>query len=290
MDRLHAPVLLEEVRHSMQPVSGGVYVDATLGVGGHARMVLEASGPDGIVVGIERDKRNLETAQERLAEFGKRVRFVHGNYRDLGQHLERLGLLTVQGILLDLGFSSVHVDDAARGFSFQREGPLDMRYDVRDGVTAADIVNTWDEHALIQLFAREGEERYARKIARAIVEARRAGRIETTTKLADMISRAVPRKGHLHPATRVFQALRIAVNDELGALEAVLPQAQKALAFGGRLLVISFHSLEDRIVKRFLRSSDHLRVLTKKPIVASADEQKQNPRSRSAKLRVAEKQ
>ena len=286
MDHLHAPVLLEEVQHWMQLEPGGVYVDGTLGHGGHARMLLEGSEPDGVVIGIERDQRNLETARERLADFGARAKFVHGDYRDL---LKILNGRRVDGILLDLGFSSAHVDDPSRGFSFQADGPLDMRYDTLGGITAADIVNGWPEAELANLFLMYGEEMAASSIARAIVERRRRGRFTTTTDLANVIQDVVPRHGRLHPATRVFQALRIAVNDELGALRAALPQTEQALKPDGRLLIITFHSLEDRIVKRFFQSSAILRAETKKPVVATLSERSQNPRARSAKLRVARK-
>lgn len=286
MDHLHAPVLLEEVQHWMQLEPGGVYVDGTLGHGGHARILLEGSEPDGVVIGIERDLRNLETARERLKAFGARVRLVHGNYRDL---LKIFGVGQVDGILLDLGFSSAHVDDPARGFSFQADGPLDMRYDTSSGVTAADIVNGWPEAELANLFLMYGEEMAADRIARAIVEHRRHERLATTTDLAEVVQSVVPRRGRLHPATRVFQALRIAVNDELGALQAVLPQTEQALKPGGRLLIITFHSLEDRIVKRFFQSSSVLTAQTKKPIEATLSERTQNPRARSAKLRVAKR-
>lgn len=286
MDHLHAPVLLEEVQHWMRLKPGGVYVDGTLGHGGHARMMLEGSEPNGVVIGIERDLRNLETAREQLQPFGSRAKFVHGNYRDL---LNMLNGQMVDGILLDLGFSSAHVDDPERGFSFQADGPLDMRYDTSDGVTAADIVNGWPVAELANLFLMYGEEVHADRIARALVEHRRHGRFATTTDLAQCIERVVPRHGRLHPATRVFQALRIAVNDELGALQDVLPQTETALKPGGRLLIITFHSLEDRIVKRFMKSSQTLTSLTKKPVVATLSERTNNPRARSAKLRVAEK-
>src|SRR3989338_3469995 len=286
MDHLHAPVLLEEVQHWMRLKPGGVYVDGTLGHGGHARMMLEGSEPNGVVIGIERDLRNLETAREQLQPFGSRAKFVHGNYRDL---LNMLNGQMVDGILLDLGFSSAHVDDPERGFSFQADGPLDMRYDTSDGVTAADIVNGWPVAELANLFLMYGEEVHADRIARALVEHRRHGRFATTTDLAQCIERVVPRHGRLHPATRVFQALRIAVNDELGALQDVLPQTETALKPGGRLLIITFHSLEDRIVKRFMKSSQTLTSLTKKPGVATLSERTNNPRARSAKLRVAEK-
>ena len=285
----HEPVMLAEVREAMQPRSGGVYVDATLGHGGHTAMLLEASAPNGRVIGIERDVRNLESARERLGH-DARVTFVHRDYRSLAKILDEQGIHAVDGILLDVGFSSAHVDDASRGFSFQQEGPLDMRYDQSQPLTAATIVNTWPEDELTRIFLVYGEEPKARHITRAILERRATQPFATTTDLANVVAAALGRRGKLHPATRAFQALRIVVNGELDALEAVLPQAAASLKPGGRLCVITFHSLEDRIVKRFLRAQTELSPLTKRPVVPTATEAVQNPRARSAKLRAAQKQ
>jgi len=290
MDRVsHIPVLLEEVRHWMRPMAGGVYVDGTLGHGGHTEMLLKDSAPDGKVVGIELDARNMEIAKERLQSFGDRVLYVRGSYADLAQHLKQNNIGKVDGILLDVGFSSAHVDDPTRGFSFMKEGPLDMRYDSDQGLTAEEVVNSWSEAKLAEIFLIYGEERRAQYIAKVIVGRRRKKRFRTTTDLSETIADALGRHGKLHPATRVFQALRIVVNNELGSLESVLPQAVDALEDGGRLCVISFHSLEDRIVKRFFRGAQNLEVLTKKPVIPTDEEQSKNPRARSAKMRVVVK-
>ena len=290
MDRVqHIPVLLEEVQHWLRPRASGVYVDGTLGHGGHTEMMLEDSAPNGRVVGIELDARNMEIAKERLQSFGDRVLYVHGSYADLEKHLKDNNVGKVDGILLDVGFSSSHVDDPARGFSFMNEGPLDMRYDSDQGLTAEEVVNSWPEAKLAETFLIYGEERRAQYIAKIIVKRRRKKRFRTTTDLSETIAEAIGRHGKLHPATRVFQALRIVVNNELGSLEAVLPQAVEALKEDGRLCVISFHSLEDRIVKRFFRGSNKLEALTKKPVVPTEEEQSKNPRARSAKMRVATK-
>ncbi|HJN84874.1 MAG TPA: 16S rRNA (cytosine(1402)-N(4))-methyltransferase RsmH [Patescibacteria group bacterium] len=286
----HIPVLLEEVRHYIHAESGGVYVDGTLGHGGHTEAMLNDSAPDGKVVGIELDSRNMKIAKKRLQSFGDRVLFVQGSYSDLAQHLDDLGIEKVDGILLDVGFSSSHVDDPTRGFSFMKEGPLDMRYDFDQELTAAEVVNSWSEGELAEAFLLYGEEKQAPKIARLIVQRRREKIFRTTTDLSETIASAIGRHGRIHPATRVFQALRIVVNDELGSLKAVLPQAESVLKEGGRLCVISFHSLEDRIVKKFLRRSSDLQVVTKKPVTPLEAEQKTNPRARSAKFRVAIKQ
>ncbi|NQV11794.1 16S rRNA (cytosine(1402)-N(4))-methyltransferase RsmH [Candidatus Uhrbacteria bacterium] len=286
----HIPVLLEEVREFMHAEAGGVYVDGTLGHGGHTEMLLKDSAPDGVVVGIELDSRNMEIAKERLQSFGDRVKFVLGSYSDLKAHLDDLDIKEVDGILLDVGFSSSHVDDPIRGFSFMKEGPLDMRYDSDQELSAAVVVNSWPEAKLAEAFLLYGEERQAHKIANVIVKRRREKRFRTTTDLSETIASALGRRGKIHPATRVFQALRIVVNDELGSLKAVLPDAVQVLKEGGHICVIAFHSLEDRIVKKYMRGSTDIEVLTKRPIVPTEEEQKNNPRARSAKLRVAKKQ
>jgi len=272
----------------MQPHAGGVYVDGTLGHGGHTILLLEASAPDGRVIGVDRDARNIAMAQDRIGATD-RLTFVQDDYRHLKKILHAQGIGEVDGILLDVGFSSAHVDDAARGFSFQKDGPLDMRYDVDQGQTAAEVVNSWSEEQLTQAFLVYGEEDRAREVAKAIVARRRERPFSTTVDLAETIAVTLGRHGKIHPATRVFQALRIVVNDELGAIETVLPQAVDALNVGGRLCVISFHSLEDRLVKRFLKGRPDLRILTKKPLKPSPSEIASNPRARSAKLRVAQK-
>jgi 16S rRNA (cytosine1402-N4)-methyltransferase len=289
----HLPVLLAGVLEGLAPRPGGRYIDGTLGGGGHAAALLEASRPDGRLLGIDADQDALIASRARLEPFGKRAQIVHGNFRTIGAIAEAHGLVRVDGVLLDLGVSSHQLDSPSRGFSFQGDAPLDMRLDQSEGPTAADLIQELPEGELADLIFRYGEERGSRRVARFIGEARRRGRITSTGELAAVVARALGgRHGRIHPATRTFQALRIAVNDELGSLEAALPQAVGLLAPGGRLAVISFHSLEDRIVKLFFRAEaaqGRLQILTKKPIEATEEEARSNPRSRSAKLRVAER-
>lgn len=311
-DTPHVPVLLAAVldglNASVRP--GSLFIDGTLGAGGHAAAILGAA-PESRLIGFDRDPRSLGIAHERLARFGERVRLVHASYERMGQLAPEFGFSagTVEGILLDLGLSSMHVDDPARGFAFKADGPLDMRFDPDSGgPTAADLVNTLEPDELADLIFRYGEERESRRIARAITTARAEAPLRTTRQLAEVIVRAHHgRHEKIHPATRTFQALRIAVNDELGALERTLPQAVALLRPGGRLAVISFHSLEDRIVKQFFRdeSTDclcpprqpvctcghraSLALVTRKPISPDETEIAANLRSRSAKLRVAER-
>lgn len=283
----HIPVLANEVLHWLDPSPNQNFIDGTVGLGGHAAMILEATSPNGRLLAIDRDAANLARARQNLSRFGQRVTYVQGSYSALRQYVYDHAYPETHGILLDLGFSSVHIEDPTRGFSFQIAGPLDMRYDTHQGLTAEEIVNAWSVGELGSIFRKYGEERHAHKIAERIVQARQAKRITTTDQLVEIIGK---RTGPIHPATRVFQALRIAVNDELGELEATLPQTLEVLTGGGRLAVISFHSLEDRIVKQFFKSnSTACTALTKRPVTASAEEIKNNPRSRSAKLRVAER-
>lgn len=301
----HQPVLYNEIIHALQPQSSNSYVDGTLGAGGHARGILEASFPDGRLLGMDVDPQALAVAQERLAEFGSRAVIIQASYTTLSEQLDELGWDKVDGILLDLGLSSMQVDTPERGFSFKADAPLDMRFDPRNPATAADLVNYLPEKELADLIYRYGEERRSRQIARAIVKARP---IETTQELAQLVARAV-RGGRqdIHPATKTFQALRIAVNQELESLETVLPQAVASLNPGGRLAVIAFHSLEDRIVKQFFRQESRdcicpsrqpvctcnhqatIREITRRPIMPQDKEIQENPRARSARLRVAEK-
>lgn len=298
-DFQHVSVLPAETLAGIAPVPGGRYIDATLGGAGHAASVLEACAPDGMLLGIDADPAALAAAAVRLAPFGERARLVHGNFRDLAALAREAGFDQVDGILLDLGVSSHQIDTVERGFSFQADAPLDMRMDTTRGETAADLLSQLPEGELADLIYQYGEERASRRIARFIVEARRKQPIRTTGELAALVTRALGgRHGKVHPATRTFQALRIAVNRELESLESVLPQAVELLAPGGRLAVISFHSLEDRIVKTFFRTESgyggqegetRLRIVTKKPIVAGEEEIKANPRARSAKLRIAER-
>ena len=253
-------------------------------------MLLNESAPDGRVVGIEKDDRNRRVTASRLKGFEERALLVKGDYRNIDQILDEHNIVDVSGILLDLGFSSAHVDDPTRGFSFQSDGPLDMRYDSDQELTAAKVVNSWPEGKLAETFLLYGEEKHAKRIAQAIVARRREVPFKTTKDLAETIHATLGRRGKIHPATRVFQALRIVVNDELGGLEEALPKMVDRLQEGGRLCVISFHSLEDRIVKHFFKGRDDLKILTKKPVGPGEIETKNNPRARSAKLRVAEKQ
>jgi len=305
----HIPVLLEAVLDALrvEAVAEGWFVDGTLGAGGHAAAILER-GPGARLLGLDRDPAALELARARLAPFGERVTIKHASYTEIARLVPawRGDAEGVDGILLDLGISSMQVDDPARGFAFMQEGPLDMRFDpTGGGLTAADIVNEWDADEIADVLYRYGEERNSRRIARAIVAARP---LRTTRDLAETVAAAQrgPRQ-KIHPATRTFQALRIAVNDELGAVERVLPDAITCLRPGGRLAVISFHSLEDRIVKQTFKAEasdcicppdqpvctcDHearVRLVTRKPLTADAAEQAANPRSRSAKLRIVER-
>jgi 16S rRNA (cytosine1402-N4)-methyltransferase len=303
----HRPVLLAEVLEALRPRDGGVYADGTLGGAGHAQAILEASTPGGRLFGCDRDAHAIDAATRRLKRFAGRVELRQANYAELDQWV---AAGSCDGVLLDLGVSSPQLDVADRGFSFMREGPLDMRMDQTCGPTAADLVNTLSATELAEIFWKFGEERLARKFARVIDEERSRERFRTTGQLAGLIERLSPRKGRrVHPATRVFQALRIAVNDELGFLERGLEAALTALRSGGRLAVITFHSLEDRMVKRFGRvaardyevagtvdvpelrkpKTPRVTLVTRKPIEPGATELEANPRSRSARLRVMEK-
>jgi 16S rRNA (cytosine1402-N4)-methyltransferase len=279
----HLPVLSREVVAGLAVRPGGHYLDATVGGGGHSRLILEAAA-DVRVTAIDQDEDALAAAQKYLAEYGERVQFILTNFA--AYHFPSN---TFDGILADLGVSSYHLDQPERGFSFRQAASLDMRMDRRQALTAADVINTWDEAQLADIFFKYGEERLSRRIARRIVERRP---FNTTVELAEAIASSVPPKyryGRIHPATRVFQALRIVVNDELNSLETFLEQAPNALIPSGKIAIISFHSLEDRPVKHGLRNSPILKVLTKKPIIAQEDEIERNPRSRSAKLRIAER-
>ena len=301
---MHLPVLYNEIIHALQPRSGGYYVDGTLGAGGHAWGILDSSNPDGKLLGIDLDPHALALAKQRLAPFGERAILKKASYVTLRGELASLGWGEVHGIVLDLGVSSMQLDMPERGFSFRSDASLDMRFDPQGETTAADLVNNLSETDLADLIYRYGEERQSRRIARAIVSARP---IERTGRLATVVAKAKGRRGRIHPATKTFQALRIAVNRELETLERGLPQAVSMLAAGGRLVVISFHSLEDRIVKLFFRRESRdcicppelprcacghratMRVLTRKPVRPSAREVEENPRSRSARMRVAER-
>jgi 16S rRNA (cytosine1402-N4)-methyltransferase len=295
---LHEPVLLEQVIGWLQPRPGASFCDATVGMGGHARAILERTSPDGRLVGIDRDRDALAEATVALRSFGDRVTLVHAPFARARAVLEELGVVPVDGFLVDLGVSSPQLDRAERGFSFRSAGPLDMRMDQSAGETLGDFLRRVDEQELEHIIREYGEERFARRIARSIVEARDGAGLGTTAELAAVVARAMPRhERHKNPATRTFQALRIALNDELGQLEAFLEGVTDCLKPGGRLCVIAFHSLEDRIVKRRLRAlagrdgggPARLRLLTKHVVVADDAERERNPRARSAKLRAAEK-
>jgi 16S rRNA (cytosine1402-N4)-methyltransferase len=302
---IHVPVLFQAVLGGLQIRPGGRYIDATIGSGGHAAGVLAASSPDGRLLGLDRDPAAVEMAGARLVPFGGRVVLVHSSFSRLTEVAHAHQFTPVDGVLFDLGFSSLQLADPQRGFAFTTDGPLDMRFDPGSGEpTAADLVNGLSAEELAALLIRYGEEKHARRIAEAIVAARP---LYTTAELAAVVERVVKQRERIHPATRTFQALRIAVNDELAALEATLPQAVEVLAPGGRLAVISFHSLEDRVVKRFLRQESRdcicppeapvctcghratLRLVSRKPIRPTAEEVADNPRARSARLRVAER-
>jgi 16S rRNA (cytosine1402-N4)-methyltransferase len=299
-DYKHVPVLVKEVVHFLQPQSQGIYVDATVGEGGHAEAILRATAPGGRLIGIDRDAEVLEVARRRLRPFGAGVDLVHGHAAELRGILDILHVALVHGILLDLGVSSYQLETAQRGFSFTREGPLDMRMDRTAEQTAAGLLNSLGESELVDLIQRYGEERWARRIARAILRARRRAPLQTTQELAVIITQVIPpgaRPPRIHPATRTFQAIRIAVNQELSELEESLRVAVACLRPGARLCVIAYHSLEDRLVKRTFRAlaasqgltSPQARLLTTKPIACSPAERQANPRARSAKLRVLEK-
>jgi len=300
----HLSVLYHEIITAIHPVSPGFYVDGTVGAGGHAWGILEASSPHGLLLGLDLDPQALQLSQNRLAAFGGRVTLKQASYASIPEQIQALGWPPVQGIVLDLGVSSMQLDTPERGFSFQVEGPLDMRFDPSAPLTAADLVNNLAEKELADLLWQYGEERLSRQIARAIVQARP---FATTRQLAAVVSKAYRGNRRIHPATRTFQALRIAVNQELQALEASLPKAIAVLAPGGRLAVLSFHSLEDRIVKQYFRRESQdcicppgqpictcghkaaVKDLTRRPIQPTAAEVDRNPRARSARLRVVEK-
>ena len=304
---MHIPVLFEQTMNWLQPRSGGRYIDATLGGAGHAAGILERSAPTGLLLGLDADPEAIARAESALAPFGNRAILVHSNFREMGRVAEQHGFGPADGILLDLGLSSYQLDHVERGFSFQHDAPLDMRFDPGQEVAARDLVNNLDQDELADILWSYGDERRSRRIARAIVAARP---IESTLQLAELVRRAYRSyrsRTRIHPATRVFQALRMAVNDELGALQEGIEAALALLAPGARLAVIAFHSGEDRVVKQFMRREGRdcicppeapicvcghkaqLDILTRKPIRPSDMEIERNPRSRSARLRVAER-
>ncbi len=305
MAPLHQPVLYQEIIHVLRPKSGGRYVDGTVGAGGHAAGLLTGSEPGGLLLGLDVDPQALKLACQKLAPFGERAWLKKGTYTTLPNQLADLGWPSVDGILLDLGASSMQFDNPERGFSFLADGPLDMRFDPTNPLTAAEIINMWPEQELADIIFQFGEDHAAKRIARAIVSARP---VEGTRQLASIIERVHPRHGDPHhPATQTFQALRIIVNGELESVEKILPLAIQALGSGGRLAVISFHSLEDRLVKEYFRRESKdcicppnqpicncghkasITEINRRPITPTEEEIRENPRARSAKLRVAEK-
>lgn len=302
--------MADEVLLYLKPAHGRTYLDATLGGGGHSRLILEASAPDGVLVGLDQDAAAIDAASRSLAGYGDRAILRQGNFSEMERHLDALGIAELDGVLLDIGVSSHQLDTPERGFSFREDGPLDMRMNPAEGVTAAEVVATAEADDLKRIFREYGEERWAGRIAREVVAARQQHPIETTLQLAELVSRVVPgNKGpqRIHPATRVFQALRIYVNSELDNLHCGLQAAKTRLKVGGRLVVISFHSLEDRIVKHTFREwasgcscppklavcacgrRPVVKVLTRKAVRATEEEVKKNPRARSAVLRAMEK-
>lgn len=304
----HTPVLLQEVVELLQPCRGGLYVDCTLGGGGHAEEILRAAGPDGKLIALDWDMEAQESSRERLRGYGDRVQLVRANFAEVEQVLMSIGVTAVDGMMFDVGVSSRQFDEPSRGFSFQREGPLDMRMNRDSGVTAQEVLSNESVEELTRIFRVYGEERRARAIAQRIERERAVRPLETTADLVRVVESVLgPKRGAIHPATRVFQALRIHVNRELENLQHGLRGAVNMLKSGGRLAVISFHSLEDRIVKQFFvqmstgcvcppalaacacERKEVLRVITRKPVTATEAEVRQNPRARSAKLRVAEK-
>ena len=292
MSAVHEPVMVQEVLRHLEPARGGLFVDCTVGLGGHARALLEAGASR--LIGFDRDPAALAHAAEALTPFGDRVELVHSDYRAIGDVLGSRGISGADGVLADLGVSSMQLDAPGRGFSFRRDEPLDMRMDTSRGETAAEAIATADERTLADVIYEFGEERHSRRIARGIVAARATAPIDTTGRLADIVRRAVPRKGYsrIDPATRTFQAIRIWVNRELEGLDRFLGDVVGRLNPAGRLAVITFHSLEDRVVKhtlRALQADGRVTIRTKRPDVPSEAEIEQNPRARSAKLRAAER-
>lgn len=284
----HIPVMREEVLSQLSPCSGHTYADVTIGGGGHAKAILEESAPDGRLIGLDRDAHAVLAAKKALAVYMERAEVCQGRFGQLAEVLEELEVGRVDGVLADLGVSSVQLDEPDRGFSLSTEGPIDMRMDRSEGETALDLIGRSDAAELANLIYEYGEERRSRRIARSIRNAYEEGKLRSTTDLRQAVVRAVgPKRGRIDPATKTFQALRIAVNDELGELHALLDQLPEVLNDGGVAVVISFHSLEDRLVKHAFRESAELEPLTKRPVIASDEERGRNPRSRSAKLRAA---
>lgn len=286
----HIPVMVKEVIELLSPIENGTYVDATLGAGGHSLEILKKLNTQGRLIGIDRDHRAIEIARHVLDD--QRVELVKAKFSQLEEVLKSLNIEKINGIIFDLGVSMMQLKDFERGFSFHSESRLDMRMDTNTLLTAWDVVNTYSEDSLTRIFREYGDEVYGRKIAKAIVNRRQRGTIDTCKELAELISSIVPRRSKIHPATKVFQAIRIEVNREIDELKEGLAQATKLLHSGGRLCIISYHSVEDRIVKNFLREEEkrgNLRILTKKPLFPTIEEIRKNPSARSARLRGGEK-
>ncbi len=290
-ESIHRPVMVSEILDLLQIGPDKNYVDGTLGLGGHAQALLQKSFPEGRLLGIDRDAKALQIARQVLNDFGNRVVFRHGTFEKTSAWIRELGWGLMDGMLLDLGVSSLQLNDPERGFSFLRDSALDMRMDLEEKVTARELLNDLPENDLEAIFREYGEERFSKRIAQIVVRSRQKGSLKTTGELRTIVSRAVPffKKSRIHPATRVFQALRIAVNRELDLLEGFLKKPPEFLKVNGVLAVISFHSLEDRIVKKAFRSFENYRVLTKKPLTPTREEVFINPRARSAKLRAVQR-
>lgn len=286
---IHKPVLVQEVLHYLDPKADENFIDGTVGQGGHATEILKKNGPNGLLLGIDADVKQVENSKVLTSEFQKRIILVSDSYKNIKDIVERENFRPVNGILLDLGMSSWQLEEGSRGFTFMKNEPLDMRYSLENTLTAEHIVNEWPEQEIEEILEEYGEEKFAKKIAKAIVNERGGRRIKSTYELKNIITKISFKGSKIHPATRTFQALRIAVNGELESLKRVLPQAIEVLAPEGRLVIISFHSLEDRIIKEFFKNKSEenaVNILTKKPITASQKEIKINHRARSAKLRA----
>ncbi len=294
-ENFHQPVMVAEVVRLLCAKENGIFLDCTLGLGGHAEAILEASSPDGVLIGIDVDEDALEIAKKNLSRFNDRVKFVYGNFKNADKIIKELNVNSVDGVLLDLGLSSLQIEKSERGFSFMKDGPLDMRMDKNNSITAEEIINNYRIDELQRIISEYGEERYAKRIAKKIGEIRRKKRIRTTTELVNIINSVVLGSGskrRIHPATRTFQALRIAVNQELENLKEFFSIALSILKKGGRLVVISFHSLEDRIVKLTFKKWEKegsFKILTQKVVTPSEEEILANPRAGSAKLRAGER-
>ncbi|MGL5650347.1 MAG: 16S rRNA (cytosine(1402)-N(4))-methyltransferase RsmH [Paraclostridium sp.] len=310
MEFHHVSVLLDECIDNLNIKPDGVYVDCTMGGAGHSKEIVKRLSKDGLFIGFDQDINAINTAKERLSEYSDRVKFVHSNFQNLKNELEKIGVYKVDGVLADLGVSSHQLDEADRGFSYMQDAPLDMRMDIRCSFSAYDVVNTYSEAELSKIIKDYGEDNWAKRIAKFIVEERKEKNIETTGELVEIIKKAIPKKARIdgpHPAKRTFQAIRIEVNNELGVITEMIDDAASIMNEEGRICIITFHSLEDRIVKNAFRDlatdcicpphipicqcdkESLVKVITRKPILPTDKEIEENPRSRSAKLRVAER-